>query len=108
MVPFNSFSQWQRRESKRGAVGSGHQSTDRETTPMTQQAVTTTRADEFHERIHANHMYGLWELASQMTPHPKPKAIPYMWSSDLIKSVVAESGTAVPVGEERRAMQLFN
>ena len=24
----------------------------------------------FHERMHANHMYGLWELASQMTPHP--------------------------------------
>ena len=22
----------------------------------------------FHERMHANHMYGLWELASQMTP----------------------------------------
>jgi gentisate 1,2-dioxygenase len=75
---------------------------------MTQQAVTTTKSDEFHERIHANHMYGLWELASQMTPHPQPKAIPYMWSSDLIRSVVEQSGTAVPVGEERRAMQLFN
>ena len=33
----------------------------------------------FHERMHANHMYGLWELASQMTPHPQPKMIPYMW-----------------------------
>src|SRR6266566_3315260 len=75
---------------------------------MTQQAITTTQADEFHERIHANHMYGLWELASQMTPHPQPKAIPYMWSSELLKSVVSQSGTAVPVGEERRAMQLFN
>src|SRR5438270_10851599 len=75
---------------------------------MTQQAITTTQADEFHERIHANHMYGLWELASQMTPHPQPKAIPFMWSSELIKSVVAESGTAVPVGEERWAMQPFN
>ena len=30
--------------------------------------------DKFHERIHASHMYGLWELASQMTPHPEPKA----------------------------------
>ena len=33
----------------------------------------------FHERMHANHMYGLWELASQMTPHPQPKMVPYMW-----------------------------
>ena len=27
----------------------------------------------FHERMHANHMYGLWELASQMTPHRSPR-----------------------------------
>ena len=27
----------------------------------------------FHQRIHDNHMYGLWELASQMTPHPSQK-----------------------------------
>ena len=33
----------------------------------------------FHERMHANHMYGLWELASQMTPHPQPKMVPHMW-----------------------------
>src|SRR5439155_15226321 len=62
----------------------------------------------FHERMHANHMFGLWELASQMTPHPQPKAIPFMWPADLINSVVEQSGTAVPVGEERRSMQLFN
>lgn len=68
----------------------------------------TTEQDAFHQRIHAHHMYGLWELASQMTPHPQPKAIPHMWSSELLRSVVAESGDAVPVGEERRAMQLFN
>ena len=73
---------------------------------MVAEAPVTT--EQFHERIHANHMYGLWELASQMTPHPQPKAIPYMWPAALLESVVEQSGTAVPVGEERRAMQLFN
>src|SRR5262249_32811775 len=68
----------------------------------------TALAQDFHERMHAAHMYGLWELASQMTKHPEPKAIPYMWPSSLIEAIVRESGEAVPVGEERRAMQLFN
>jgi len=63
---------------------------------------------DFHERMHTAHMYGLWELASQMTKHPEPRAIPYMWTASLIESIVRESGEAVPVGEERRAMQLFN
>jgi gentisate 1,2-dioxygenase len=63
---------------------------------------------EFHERMHAAQMYGLWELASQMTRHPEPKAVPYMWKSPLIEAMVRESGEAVPVGEERRALQLFN
>ncbi len=62
----------------------------------------------FHERMHANHMYGLWELAGQMTPHPQPKMIPYLWKWTMLKSIVDESGEAVPVGEERRALQLFN
>jgi len=35
--------------------------------------------EAFHQRMHSNHMYGLWELASQMTAHPQPKMIPYMW-----------------------------
>jgi gentisate 1,2-dioxygenase len=74
---------------------------------MSRQAPTTVEAD-FHERMHATHMYGLWELASQMTRHPEPKAVPYMWKSSLIEAMVRESGEVVPVGEERRALQLFN
>jgi gentisate 1,2-dioxygenase len=64
--------------------------------------------ETFHERMHANHMYGLWELASQMTAHPKPKMIPYMWSWALLDAIIEQSGEAVPVGDERRALQLFN
>jgi gentisate 1,2-dioxygenase len=64
--------------------------------------------DEFHRLIHQNHMYGLWEIASQMTPHPRPEAVPYQWKWSLLEKVVRQSCTAVPVGDERRAMQLFN
>jgi gentisate 1,2-dioxygenase len=64
--------------------------------------------DAFHQLIHQNHMYGLWEIASQMTPHPRPEAVPYQWKWSLLKEVVKQSCTAVPVGDERRAMQLFN
>src|ERR1041384_77294 len=64
--------------------------------------------DSFHKLIHDNHMYGLWEIASQMTPHPRPEAVAHKWSWSLMKEVVTQSATAVPVGDERRAMQLFN
>jgi gentisate 1,2-dioxygenase len=79
----------------------------REEATVTRQAVTGVERD-FHERMHAAHMYGLWELASQMTRHPEPGAIPYIWKSSLIEAMVRESGEVVPVGEERRALQLFN
>ena len=74
---------------------------------MTRQPMTTVEQD-FHERMHTAQMYGLWELASQMTKHPEPKAIPHMWKSSLIDAMVREAGEVVPVGEERRALQLFN
>ena len=53
--------------------------------------------DAFHERMHAHHMYGLWELASQMTPQPQPKMIPYMWPWAELSSIIDESSQAVPV-----------
>ena len=64
--------------------------------------------EAFHERMHAHHMYGLWELASQMTPHPQPQMIPHMWPWAVVGSIVADSADVVPVGDERRALQLFN
>ena len=64
--------------------------------------------DRFHQLIHQNHMWGLWEIASQMTPQPRPEAVPYQWKWSLLKEVVKQSCSAVPVGDERRAMQLFN
>jgi gentisate 1,2-dioxygenase len=64
--------------------------------------------DAFHRLIHDNHMWGLWEIASQMTPQPRPQAVPHQWKWSLLKEVVKQSASAVPVGDERRAMQLFN
>ena len=63
---------------------------------------------DFHERMHAAGIYGLWELASKMTKHPEPRAIAHMWPSALLEAMVREAGEAVPIGEERRALQLFN
>jgi len=64
--------------------------------------------EAFHARMHANNMYGLWELASQMTAQPQPKMIPHMWPWSVSEAIIAESAEAVPVGDERRALQLFN
>jgi gentisate 1,2-dioxygenase len=64
--------------------------------------------EAFHERMHAANMYGLWELASQMTPQPQPKMIAHMWPWLVLEPIITESAQAVPVGDERRALQLFN
>src|ERR1051325_9640482 len=64
--------------------------------------------DAFHQLIHRNHMWGLWEIASQMTPHPRPQAVAHQWKWSVLEEVVKQSASAVPVGDERRAMQLFN
>src|SRR5712692_9511697 len=69
-------------------------------------AEAPTTAEAFHELIHSNYMYGLWELAGQMTDHPHPKAVAHIWPADLIQRVVKDSGEAVPVGEEPRVEPL--
>src|SRR5438874_12784237 len=51
--------------------------------------------DRFHQLIHQNHMWGLWEIASQMTPQPRPEAIAYQWKWALLKEVVKQSASAV-------------
>ena len=47
---------------------------------MSRQA-TTTVEQAFHRRMHAAHIYGLCELASQMTRHPEPMAI-CLWEEE--------------------------
>ena len=75
---------------------------------MTAEPEAKVTSEEFHNRIHDNYMYGLWELAGQMTPHPMPKMTAYIWKSELFESVLKDSGEVVPIGNERRALQLFN
>ena len=74
---------------------------------MTGNAPTSVERD-FHERMHAAGLHGLWELASQMTRHPEPQAVPHMWPAAVLDAMVSEAAAVVPVGEERRALQLFN
>jgi gentisate 1,2-dioxygenase len=74
---------------------------------MSERTPTAVETD-FHERMHAAQMYGLWELASQMTRHPQPRAVAHMWKAALLDRMVREASEVVPVGEERRALQLFN
>ena len=74
---------------------------------MTSHTLTTVEKD-FHQRMHAAGLYGLWELASQMTGHPEPRAVAHLWPASLLAAMVREAGEVVPVGEERRALQLFN
>lgn len=62
----------------------------------------------FHQRMHAANMYGLWELTSQMTPQPQPKMLAHMWPWSVLEPLITASTQAVPVGDERRALQLFN
>jgi gentisate 1,2-dioxygenase len=70
--------------------------------------MATVTTEEFHQRMHDHHMYGLWELASQMTAHPRPEMRAWMWKWRLLDSIIKQSGEVIPVGEERRALQLFN
>ena len=65
--------------------------------------------EAFHQLIHSNHMYGLWEIASQTTPQPRPEAVAHIWKwSPWSRRSCNSPAPAVPVGDERRAMQLFN
>ena len=75
---------------------------------MTAKRQKVSTQEAFHERMHAHHMHGLWELASQMTPHPEPKMTAYMWQWSQVEPIIRASAEMVPVGEERRALSLFN
>jgi hypothetical protein len=71
---------------------------------MATETVTET-TEQFHQWIHDHHMYGLWELARQMTARPMPEMRAWMWQWSLLESIVKQSGEVIPVGEERRALQ---
>jgi gentisate 1,2-dioxygenase len=53
-------------------------------------------------------MYGLWEQEEDVHPVPFPKTEAFMWPASILQQVIEQAGQAVPVGNERRAMQLFN
>jgi gentisate 1,2-dioxygenase len=59
-------------------------------------------------RVHGYHMYGLWEQEAGIHPVPSPKTEAFMWPADIVQRVIEEAAQAVPIGNERRAVQLFN
>ena len=65
-------------------------------------------AEAFNRLIHAYHLYGLWEQEDGVEPVPFPKTQAFMWPASILQKLIEQSGRAVPVGNERRAMQLFN
>jgi gentisate 1,2-dioxygenase len=71
-------------------------------------ATPSVSAELFNELIHKYHLYGLWEQEDGVEPVPFPKTQAFMWPAAVLDPLVEQSGHAVPVGNERRAMQLFN
>jgi gentisate 1,2-dioxygenase len=53
-------------------------------------------------------MYGLWEQEEGVHPVPFPKAVPFMWPASVVDPLIEQAARTVPVGNERRALQLFN
>ena len=69
---------------------------------------TQPSVDELNRLLHGYHMYGLWEQEAGVHPVPFPKTEAFMWPTDIVKRVIEEAAHAVPIGNERRAVQLFN
>jgi len=69
---------------------------------------SSNESETFHDLMHENHLFGLWELTSQMTPEPRPKMQPHIWRWSVMEQIVRRSSDVVPLGNERRALQLFN
>src|SRR2546427_286475 len=50
----------------------------------------------------------MWSAGSARTTFSTPRTIPRMWKAAVLEAMGREAGEAVPVGEERRALKLFN
>src|SRR5262245_55874941 len=58
--------------------------------------------------MHEDHIFGLWELPSPMTPHPPPEMQAPIRPWSTLEQDVRQSSDVVPLGNEHRALQLFN
>lgn len=66
---------------------------------------------ELYRDFAAAGMTPLWTTREGLMPaHPKPRAVPHLWSWDTLYPLAARSGDLVPVGRggERRAISLGN
>jgi gentisate 1,2-dioxygenase len=76
--------------------------------PAAVAAAAAPTDEAFNRLVHKYHMFGLWEQEEGVEPVPFPKTEAFMWPASIVNQLIEQAGHAVPVGNERRALQLFN
>lgn len=69
------------------------------------------RLESFYNDLAAADLYPLWNLTTQLlTPTPRPRALPWLWSSSTLRPLAERAIDLVPVerGGERRVLSLGN
>lgn len=74
-------------------------------------ASADTELDELYRDLDAADLRPLWTITEQLlTPTPKPRAVPWLWSAETMKPLARRAIRLVPVerGGERRVLSLQN
>ena len=71
---------------------------------------STPEREEFYHRLLAKNASPLWEVLSEVVPpFPKPHIVPHLWSYDVMRPLLLESGGLITAAEaERRVLMLEN
>ena len=65
----------------------------------------------FYDELASVHLHPLWTITKQLlTPTPRPRAVPWLWSAPVLEQLANEAMRLVPVerGGERRVLSLGN
>lgn len=79
--------------------------------PGAHQPPVTPALEELYRGFERELLVPLWtEIGDIMPPHPRSRAVPYLWRWSRLRELAAEAGQLVPVGRggERRAIALAN
>jgi gentisate 1,2-dioxygenase len=80
---------------------------------VTVEESTTTEQvlSDFYADLKAVHLHPLWKITRQLlTPTPRPRAVPWLWSAAAMKPLAEQAVRLVPVerGGDRRVLSLGN
>lgn len=66
--------------------------------------------EEFYAEIDQLHLQPLWEMRGLLTPTPRVRAVPHLWSAADLRKMAERSGQLVPIdrGGDRRVLALSN